>query len=276
MQLLIDELKENQIKKLKKRLKILDKYVKESKLHKDFLTITFINNEQYLKFRERKFSSLLNNLKKNYGVDSFFWVVEFQKRGVIHFHILLLRKDTKKIGFIDRKKKYKDLVGHTTIKSVYTSVIKYLTKYIQKDIVRNRKKLYIYTQHPILHKEIKKEIRYRQYSIGGNIRKMREYKELMKKEFQKRVEKIGLEIRKEYGWKYIQHKDTKVSWRFQTHFDIEGLEIKKCIIQRYERKWRGILETYWEFEYEYEILIEKPEDFETVYKIILLELGFLN
>lgn len=103
---------------------------------------------------------------------------------------------------------------------------------------------------------------------------MKEYKELMKKNFQKRVEKIGLEIRKEHGWNYIQHKDVKIYWRYQTNFDAEGLDVKSCVIQKYERKWKGILETYWEFEYQYEIWIEKKEDFETVWSILLLELGF--
>lgn len=273
----IGELQEKQINSLKKRLRLIDKYAKEHKLFKDFLSITFRNNEQYLKFRQKKFSSLLNNLKKNYSVDTFFWVVEFQKRGVIHFHILLLKKTDKKIGFIDKKRAYRDLVGHTTIKSVYTSILSYLTKYLQKDAIKNRKNLYIYTQHPILKNEkVKKKIRYRQYSIGGNIRKMKEYKELMKKEFQKRIEKLGLEMKKEYGWNFIEHKDTKVFWRFHTTFDTDGLNIKSCTIQRYERKWKGILDTYWQFEYEYEIWIENQEDFEIVWSILLLELGFEN
>ncbi|MGC8881175.1 MAG: rolling circle replication-associated protein, partial [Minisyncoccia bacterium] len=100
----LEEIRERQLRNIKKRIKLLEKEVKTKKYFVDFLTITFKDIQQFLLFKERKFKTFFRNLRKNYFVEHYFWVIEFQKRGVPHYHILVLKEYDKKIGFVDLKK----------------------------------------------------------------------------------------------------------------------------------------------------------------------------
>ncbi|MGB9638712.1 MAG: rolling circle replication-associated protein [bacterium] len=268
MLMTVEEIKENNIRKLFKKLRLLEKYVKEKGLKKEFLTITFRNNEQYLIFRDRKLDNMLRNFKKNYGLDSYFWVVEFQKRGVIHYHFLLLLKEDRKIGFVDKKEAYKEYVGYTNIRSVYTSITKYLTKYITKSI-KERKPLVI--RDKVL-KNYRK-VRYRQYSIGGKIRKVKEYKEICKRYIDKKIDKLGLKRQRKDGLNEIEYMNKKIRYRYNVNFSIEGLNIYNCKIEVYKKYYKNLYEYEYKYEYVYDIEIETKEQIKMVYKIIELELG---
>jgi hypothetical protein len=269
----LEQIRERQLKSIRKRIKLLEKDVKNKnkKYYIDFITVTFKDVEQYLNFKEKKFRSLLKNLLKNYFVESYFWCLEFQKRGVPHYHLLVLKTTNKKIGFIDLKKKYKQYVGFTNIKQVYTkNILAYLTKYLLKSFDK-RKKIYKKVKD-VDNKHVYKKIRYKQYGFGGLIVKKQEYKKIMKKYIKQKFEEKGIEIKKEYGWSYIERSGKKIMWRFLSNFTFEGLEIKQCVINVYEKKYKELFYLEYEFSHKYDIDIESIDDIIFVYRIIVMEL----
>ncbi|MGC8734952.1 MAG: hypothetical protein ACP5RD_07980, partial [bacterium] len=60
----LEELKEKQLKSNRKRLKLLERKIRSRNFYVDFITITFENVKQFLKFKEKKFRSLIKNLLK--------------------------------------------------------------------------------------------------------------------------------------------------------------------------------------------------------------------
>ncbi len=241
MSLIIDKrrIEKKQEIRLKKRLKLMDK-IKSKTI--DFLTITFKNNLEYVIFRCKKFHSLLTNLKKNYGVENYFWVLEFQKRGVVHYHLLLIRNNDKRIGFIDKKKKYKFYVGFTNIKKVYSSVYGYLIKYMKKE--KDRKEIIIEEKSKIPFLKVRKKIRYRRFGFGGKIRKMQEYKEIMENYIDKIIKKYEIEKIKN---RELEKNNRKVKYKFEVEYDREeGLIIKGVLIEVYEKRYKNLITLEWE------------------------------
>ena len=142
----IEELKEKQRKKIIRKVIYLKKKFKHKK--KYFITITFRTFEDYIKFDREDRKRLMNNLIKNYGLRVAFSVVEPQKRGVPHIHLLVWMP--KKI-FIDNqfKRIYRSL-GMTNIVKVRNKyIIYYLLKYMlkenEKEVIKYKNKQRFYS-----------------------------------------------------------------------------------------------------------------------------------
>ncbi len=264
-----DKVRERQKKRVKKRIKLFDKEYNNKDYIIEFLTITFKSNEDFYVFKTRKQNSFLSNLKKNYGFRKLFLGCGATKRGVAHYHYLLVRKKgSKRIGFVDMKKAYKFIVGYTNIKTVKTKIYYYLLKYLEKDI-ENNNRIYIEKSKGSIKKIVR--IRYRRYGFGGKIRKSREYKEIMLSYIEKKLREYGIEIRD----REIIKGDVKIKYGFEIerHNYIEAIEIKTGYIIRYERKYKNLLEYDWEEIYRYDMNIMDFEDYKMFVKIILFELG---
>lgn len=264
-----DKIEKKQKDKLYKRLKLLDK-IKEENYFVDFLTITFKDNVQYYEAQKDKtLTKIIKNLKKNYGVEAYFWVLEFQKRGVVHYHMLLIRNDNKKIGFLDKKKKYKHKIGFTNIKSVRGKIYGYMLKYINKEMKEERKTLYIEVPHRILKRNVRKKVRYRQYGFGGKIKELNEYKEIMKNYFSKQLERYGVKIKN----KKIEYNNVRIEYKYASRYDREvGVIIDGVRIKKYRKRYKNLFS--YEEEFEYEMYIDfSVYDYDMFIKFLLLELG---
>lgn len=100
--------------------------------HDKFLTLTFKENITDIKVANNLFKKFIMKLKYNYGLDKlkYLAVIEFQKRGAIHYHVLL------HIPYIPHKE-LQELWGHGF---VFINAIKhvdnlgaYILKYMTKD-----------------------------------------------------------------------------------------------------------------------------------------------
>ncbi len=134
MKITIENIKSSQRKVIIKKIHYLRKKFKNTKCY--FVTITFKNFEDYIIYDMVERKRLMENLKKNYGLKASFSVVEPQKRGVPHVHMLVWMP--KRI-FIDNRFKhlYKSL-GMTNIIRVRNKyIVYYLLKYMLKDNEKN-------------------------------------------------------------------------------------------------------------------------------------------
>ncbi|MFA5080409.1 MAG: hypothetical protein WC472_02165 [Candidatus Paceibacterota bacterium] len=109
-----------------------------------FLTLTFKENIQDLKEANREFSKFIQ--RYNYELFGekkarlkYLGVPEFQKRGAIHYHVIIFNLPYKK------KRVYRTLFklwgkGRVELKIVVTmkSLINYLSKYLTKDLLDNK------------------------------------------------------------------------------------------------------------------------------------------
>lgn len=269
-----DQVKEKQYIKLQKRLKILDDiYFDNKNFVIEFLTITYKDNNEFEIFRKNKLHSFLMNLKKNYGLESYFWVVEPQKRGVLHYHFLLIRdKKSKKIGFIDKHRIYKKYVGYTNIKTVKTRIYYYLLKYLQKDLIKSsNSNIYKEVKKGPIRKQVK--IRYRRYGFGGKIKKNKKYKEIMLKYIEKELKKYEIEIDRKN--KEIIYNNVKIRYGFviERIRYFNSVEIKEGYYIRYEKVYKNLFEYEWRELYKIDFSIFDFEDYKIFIKLILLELG---
>lgn len=264
-----EKIEKKQRKRLFKRLEIFENSINENE-EVVFLTITFEDNFQFFEFKENKvLSNILKNLKKNYGVKSYFWVVEFQRRGVIHYHIMVVKEKGKKIGFLDRRKKYKGKIGMTNIKEVKDKrVLRYMLKYLKKET--ERKKLIIKQKHKILrNKYVKREIRYRRFGFGGSIKKMEEYKEIMESYLLKKIKKKNIKYDKKN--RELIGENKKVVYRFSVEWDNElGLEIKEASFEVYRKKYYDVLTYDWVLEFGGGIYIENENDIKDFYDLVIM------
>jgi hypothetical protein len=141
MKVSIEEIKKSQRKKIISKIYYLRKKFRKVKCF--FITITFRDFEDYIEFDRVERKRLMENLKFNYGLKASFSVVEPQKRGVPHVHMLAWMP--KRI-FIDNKFKhlYKSL-GMTNIirvrnKYIVYYLLKYMLKDEEKDLIRYKYK----------------------------------------------------------------------------------------------------------------------------------------
>jgi hypothetical protein len=137
---------------------------------KYFVTLTYADNLQDIKVAKKDFSTFINRLSKLKHFENtrpaYIGVIEFQKRGAIHFHVvffnvpfLFKNDDARNINKSRNKSDYSvtwsDLWGHGFVKVQkinprgkekmtgrnYTSgVARYLSKYITKSIMDDRLK----------------------------------------------------------------------------------------------------------------------------------------
>jgi hypothetical protein len=236
----IEELKEKQRKKIIRKVLYLKKKFKNVK--KYFLTITFRNFEDYIKFDKEERKRLMDNLKKNYGLVAGFSVVEPQRRGVPHVHMLVWMP--KKI-FIDNtfSSLYKSL-GMTNIVRVKNRyIIYYLLKYMLKDEEKE---------------VIKYKYKQRFYSFYyKNKRKDKEWVLLSLSGVKKIIRKYELKVYKIKDKKYLFLPNTIISYKIDVKFIREGLYIRdwKVVVNNDEEYSKLDFRDYIEFLNWFECLI---------------------
>lgn len=100
-----------------------------------FLTLTFADNMTDLDYCNYEFEKFIKKIKYRYKEFKYVVVVEFQKRGAVHYHIVC------KLPYV----KFKDLTriwgnGHIFINRIdrVTNLGAYVTKYMHKDLLDPR------------------------------------------------------------------------------------------------------------------------------------------
>jgi hypothetical protein len=207
-----------------------------------FVTLTFKTFEDYIEFDRVERKRLMENLKFNYGLKASFSVVEPQKRGVPHVHMLVWMP--KKI-YIDNQlgKRYKSL-GMTNIVRVKNRyIIYYLLKYMLKDEERDI---------------IKYKYKQRFYSFYyRNKRKDKEWVLLSLSGVKKIIRKYDLKMYKIKDKKYLLLPNTIISYKIDVKFIREGLYIRdwKVVINNDEEYSKLDFRDYLEFLSWFECLI---------------------
>jgi hypothetical protein len=208
MKISIDQLRESQKKKIIKKVIYLKKRFKHEK--KYFLTITFKDFEQYIRFDREDRKKLFDNLVKNYGMKAGFLVVEPQRRGVPHIHMIIWMP--KRI-FLDKKFSNKYNIGMTNIKKIKNKqVVYYLLKYClkenERDIIKYKYKQRFFTFY---YKNKRKDKEWVLMSLTGINKILRKY-----------------EIRKDKieGYNYVNVNGNVIKYKIYTSFQEDGLHIK--------------------------------------------------
>ena len=209
MKVSIEDIKKSQRKKIIAKIQYLRKKFRRVKCF--FITITFRNFEDYIEFYRVERKRLMENLKFNYGLKASFAVVEPQKRGVPHVHMLCWMP---KRLFLDNKFKhlYKSL-GMTNIIRVRNKyIVYYLLKYMLKD---NERDIIRY--------------KYKQRFMSFYYKNKRKDKEWILKGLtgiNKILRKYELKIYKIKEHKYLFLKNGIVKYRVDVKFLKEGLYIR--------------------------------------------------
>jgi hypothetical protein len=204
----IEELKEKQRKRIIGKVLYLRKKFRSVK--KYFITITFKTFEDYIKFDREDRKRLMNNLIKNYGMVAGFSVVEAQKRGVPHVHMLVWMP--KKL-FLDKKFSHIYSIGMTNIKKIKNKqVIYYLLKYClkeqERDIIKYKYKQRFYSFY---YKDKRKNKEWVLIGLSGINKILRKYE---------------LKAYKIKDYKYVFLKNTIIRYRVDVKFIREGLFIR--------------------------------------------------
>jgi len=123
-----------------------------------FVTLTTCDNVRPEKLTPC-LSNYLDNLKRNYGLVSYLWVCELQKRGAAHYHLIL------DLPFVPISRlnaawcKAISQVSRPSANAVRLSpgwggviqsqdrVVKYVCKYISKSVLKSRSKICDYSKH---------------------------------------------------------------------------------------------------------------------------------
>jgi hypothetical protein len=236
----IDEIRKRERKRIIRKVAYLRKKFKSRKCY--FLTITFKTFDDYIKFDKEERKKLIENMKKNYGVYGAFSVVEAQKRGVPHVHMLVWMD--KKI-FVDNTFSglYKS-IGMTNIVRVKNRyIVYYLLKYMLKEEERE---------------SIKYKYKQRFYSFYyKNKRKDKEWVLLGLSGINKILRKYELKTYKIKDKKYLILPNTIISYRVDVKFIREGLFIKdwKVVVNNDEEYSKLDFRDYIEFLNWFECLI---------------------
>jgi len=103
-----------------------------------FITYTFAENVTDLKFANARWAEYARALRTVYGIQKYLGVVEFQKRGAIHFHVLHFS-----LPFIpDIKRKIGTMWGNGFVKVIgirkVEKVGSYVSKYLRKHTCNER------------------------------------------------------------------------------------------------------------------------------------------
>ncbi len=208
MKITLEQLKEKQRKVIIKKVIYLNKKFK--RIRKYFLTITFKNFEQYIKFDLYDRKKLFDNLSKNYGMKAGFLVVEPQKRGVPHIHMIIFMPNR---IFLDKKFSHLYDIGMTNIKKIKNKqVIYYLLKYClkeqERDIIKYKKRQRYITFY---YKNKRKDKQWILLSLTGINKILRE--------FELKKNKIN-------GYTYINVNGSVIKYKVFTSFKEDGLLIR--------------------------------------------------
>jgi hypothetical protein len=208
MKITLEQLKEKQRKTIIKKVMYLKKKFKYEK--KYFLTITFKDFEQYIKFDLYDRKKLFDNLVKNYGMKAGFLVVEPQKRGVPHIHMIIWMPNR---IFLDKKFSCLYDIGMTNIKKIKNKqVVYYLLKYClkdtERDIIKYKRKQRFITFY---YKGKRKDKQWILLSLTGVNKILREY-----------------EIKKNRiaGYTYVNINGSVIKYKIYTSFKEDGLLIR--------------------------------------------------
>ena len=101
-----------------------------------FLTLTFRENITDYKYTSKCINSFFTNLRQNYNYNfKFVWVRETQKRGAIHFHIVLFYDNKIDIEILKKVWSY----GFIKINVIddYKNISRYVSKYIVKSFLND-------------------------------------------------------------------------------------------------------------------------------------------
>jgi len=143
-----------------------------------FFTATFKDNITKMDYANCEFRKFIKRIKYNYGDFKYIAVVEFQKRGAIHYHMLsdfgyIKQKELEKIwgnGFVW----IRDLLTGNKGKSV-DNVGAYLVKYMNKNIIDKRlmgKKAYFTSRNlvrpEIVYEDIGLDECFEKYDLNNN------------------------------------------------------------------------------------------------------------
>jgi hypothetical protein len=236
----IEDIRKRERKRIIRKVGYLRKKFKSRKCY--FLTITFKTFEDYIRFDKEERKKLIENMKKNYGVYGAFSVVEAQKRGVPHIHMLVWMD--KKI-FVDNTFSglYKS-IGMTNIVRVKNRyIIYYLLKYMLKEEEREK---------------IQYKHKQRLYSFYyKNKRKDKEWVLLGLSGINKIIRKYELKTYKIKEYKYLFLKNTIIRYRVDVKFIREGLYIRdwKVVVNNDEEYSKLDFRDYIEFLNWFECLI---------------------
>lgn len=112
-----------------------------------FVTLTFAQNLQDIKIANRHFNKFIMRLKYQYPVLKYISIIEFQKRGAVHYHFLC------NLPYIENSKLSKiwdnGFVKINKIQDV-TNIGAYVCKYLRKDMNNEkmfRKKKYFFSKN---------------------------------------------------------------------------------------------------------------------------------
>jgi hypothetical protein len=231
MRITLEQLKEKQKKIIVKKVMYLKKKFRYEK--KYFLTITFKDFEQYIKFDREDRKKLFDNLVKSYGMKAGFLVVEPQKRGVPHIHMIIWMP--KRI-FLDKKFSHLYNIGMTNIVKIKNKqVVYYLLKYCLKDNERDiikykRKQRYI----TFYYKGKRKDKQWILLSLTGINKILREYE----------VKKNKIN-----GYTYININGSILKYKVFTSFK-DGLVIRDVYLYDFwedQEYWLMDFKDYMEF-----------------------------
>lgn len=116
-----------------------------------FMTLTFADNISNVKYCQYKFMAFISNIKKLYGISlSYLAVKEYQKRGAIHFHLIVFNYTHNFLNWIFEKEKiiqphWKHGFAHIKMIDNFDDLSKitnYMGKYMSKQKMESGKKLY--------------------------------------------------------------------------------------------------------------------------------------
>jgi hypothetical protein len=123
---------ERKIARIRGRLAKFAEELEGRYVYKIFVTLTFKDNvsDNYARW---KFRTWLKSMRRKYKNMKYFWVVERQKRGVLHYHLVIW--SNVKIEKPDLEYWHE---GMSRVEKVRKNVVAYMSKYLTKDAVEGR------------------------------------------------------------------------------------------------------------------------------------------
>lgn len=137
--------------------------------HSKFVTLTFADNVTDLDTAHKEFDKFMKRMRRRYGGFKYAAVVEFQKRGAVHYHVI---SDLPYIPKKDLSQVWRQ--GFVRINDIehVDNVGAYLSKYMTKEAYDPRlagRKLYFTSQHlerPVVFKGTEADVITELYKLG--------------------------------------------------------------------------------------------------------------